>query len=331
MRPFESNNVTAFSQTERVREKIRFIFNPCSGRRRRNASLLPVLRDFISNRGLDAELTVTEGPGHATLLAREAVQAGFGRVAAVGGDGTVNEIAQALRHTPTALAFVPCGSGNGLARYLGLPSGPAGGLELLASATGRVALIDIGSANGLPFFNAMGIGLDAEVSRRFNRLTRRGMPAYVRTALGAFLRHRRQSCVITGPSGRETLDVILVAAANSDQYGNGAFIAPGASIDDGLLDLVTLAPAGAVGALFLGARLFLGSLHRSSLVKRRLGARFVIERREPGIIHTDGETHPAAATVEIKAYPRSLRVLVPTNSRAHANAEGTGGFVMGWG
>jgi diacylglycerol kinase (ATP) len=330
MRPSESNNVLALSQAEHARGKIRFIFNPCSGRRRRNASLLPLLRDFISSRGLDADLAVTEGPGHATVLAREAVQAGFGRVAAVGGDGTVNEIAQALRHTPTALVFVPCGSGNGLARHLGLPAGPEGGLELLASAAGRVALIDTGSAQGLPFFNAMGIGLDAEVSRRFNRLSRRGMPAYVRTALGAFLKRERQCCVITGPEGREALDVLLVAAANSDQYGNGALIAPGASIDDGLLDLVTIAPVSAPGALILGARLFLGTLNRSSLVKRRLGARFLIERREPGIIHTDGETHQAAAAVEVKVQPRSLRVLVPANSRARANPEGAAGFVVGW-
>ncbi len=312
------------------RGRTRFVFNPCSGRRRRNAHLLPLLREFISARGLDADVAVTEGPGHATLLAHEAVKSGCSRVVAVGGDGTVNEVAQALRHTPAALAFVPCGSGNGLARHLGLPRSPREALELTASPEARVALVDTGMADGRPFFNAMGLGFDAEVSRRFNSLSRRGLPAYIRTALAAFRERRSQDCAITGPQGREVREVLLVTAANSDQYGNGALIAPGARVDDGLLDLVAIAPVGAAGAFFLGVRLFAGNIHRSPRVRRWSGSRFAVERTRPGLIHTDGETHPAGSAVEIAAHPRSLRVLVSPRSRLAPPADGDVGFVVHW-
>ncbi len=165
-----------FHRRPRIRMKTCFIFNPHSGRQRRNARLLPLLRDFIASQRLEAELRTTEGPGHATILAREAVAAGCGRVVAVGGDGTMNEVAQALVRTPAALALVPCGSGNGLARHLGLPTCPCRALALLARGDAGVAIVDTGTAAGLPFFNAMGLGLDAEVSRRFNQLERAACP-----------------------------------------------------------------------------------------------------------------------------------------------------------
>ena len=247
--------------------KTRFIFNPVSGRHARNARLLPILRDFIGARALDADLVATEGPGHATVLAREAVNAGCARVVAVGGDGTMNEVAQALIHTPAALALVPCGSGNGLALHLGLPLAPLAALELVAAIGGRVAAVDTGSVNGHPFFNAMGLGLDADVSRRFTHLTTRGLPAYARTALTAFAQRRSEHCIVQTGSTRESLEILLIAVANSDQYGNRAYIAPGARVDDGQLDLVAIRPVGLLGAMSLGARLFLGNIDASPFVR----------------------------------------------------------------
>ncbi|HVS51167.1 MAG TPA: YegS/Rv2252/BmrU family lipid kinase [Opitutaceae bacterium] len=300
--------------------KARFIFNPTSGRNRRRPWLARTIRDFISARALDADLATTEGPGHATELARDAVQAGCPLVVAVGGDGTMNEVAQALRHTPTALALVPCGSGNGLALHLRLPRSLGVALDLIAGDRSRVAALDTGSANGLPFFNAMGLGLDADVSRRFNTLTKRGLPAYARTALAVVRELRHESVTITAEGRRETLDVLLLAIANSDQYGNNARIAPGARVDDGLLDLVAVGPTGFFGAAALAARLFLGNVDRSAHVRRWRGAHFLLERRAAGVIHTDGETHLTDPKIEIAVHPRSLRVLVPIASRAVAPA-----------
>ena len=175
--------------------------------------------------------------------------------------------------------------------------------------------MDTGTANGLPFFNVMGLGLDAEVSRRFNALTRRGLPAYVRTALGVVRDRRDESVCVTCHGQVETLDVLLLAVANSDQYGNHARIAPGGRADDGLLDLVAVRPVGLAGAAELAARLFLGNFDRSSLVRRWRGRRFVINRLSPGIIHTDGETFATSAAIEVIVHPGSLRVLVPMQSR----------------
>lgn len=302
--------------------KLRFIFNPKSGRQGRNAGILPLLRAYVGAHGA-ADLVCTEGPGHATDLAREAAAAGYQRVVAVGGDGTVNEVAQALIHTPVVMGLVPCGSGNGLALHLGLPKTVPAALALAAAPDCRVAELDTGSVNGLLFVNAMGLGLDADVARRFNSLTRRGLPAYARTALAAFLGRRTERCRITVGGRQETIEVLLIAVANSDQYGNNAKIAPGARVDDGILDLVAVRPVSLLAASVLGVRLFLGNVDRSRKVLRLNGARFMIERDAAGLVHTDGETHMAAAEVEVAVLPRSLRIAVPADCRAVASLSAT--------
>jgi len=291
--------------------KIRFIVNPCSGRNARRPWLANFIREFITARSLDAGLVTTTGPRHATELAQAALADGCDRVVAVGGDGTMNEIAQALLHSPAALGLVPCGSGNGLALHLGIPSGLRDALALAADETARVAAIDTGTANGHPFFNAMGCGFDAEISRRFNRLARRGLAAYACTGLSAFRARRSEWTVIHGGGRTEALSTLLVAVANSDQYGNGARIAPGARVDDGQLDLVAIRPVDFASAVPLIARLFLGRISGSPQVLRLRGARFLLERTSPGLIHTDGETHETGALVEVQVRPRSLRLLVP--------------------
>lgn len=299
--------------------KTRFIFNPCSGKNRRNPWLVPAIQVFIARHRLDGSLVFTARPGHATELARQALAEGCERVVAVGGDGTINEVAQALVGESAALAIVPCGSGNGLALHLGLPIRARRALALLADASARIAAIDTGTVNGHPFFNAMGLGFDAEISRRFNRLTRRGLPAYAHTGLTTFFRHNHERVTVSVGQGKpRTLDVFIVAVANSDQYGNNARIAPGARVDDGQLDLVAIWPPSLLGALPLAVRLFLGTLDRSPLVWRLRGTRFLIERAVPGLIHTDGETHETGATVEVAVLPRSLRIVVPAKSRVAA-------------
>lgn len=301
--------------------KTRFVVNPCSGRNRRRPWLADAIRDFARRGKLEAEVVVTEGPRHATELARTAAQSGHDVVVAVGGDGTMNEVAQGLVGSRTALALVPCGSGNGLALHLGLPRSLSGALHLVAGG-GRLAAIDTGSVNGKPFFNAMGLGFDAEVSRRFNSLVRRGLPAYVRTAASALRARRGERCTITGGGTSCVDDILLVAVANSDQYGNNARIAPGARVDDGMLDLVAVRPVSLFSLATLVPRLFLGTLPRSPHVFRMRASSFVIERGGPGIVHTDGETHETGARVEVAVHPRSLRVLVPLTCRVAA-AEAT--------
>jgi YegS/Rv2252/BmrU family lipid kinase len=309
---------------------LRFILNPTSGRTHRTARLSERLRAFVAERTPGAELVVTEGPGHATALAREAVEREYSRVVAVGGDGTMNEVAQALLHSQTALGLIPCGSGNGLALHLGLPTSAEAALDLAVSPAARIAAIDTGTVNGRPFFNAMGLGLDADVARRFNQLVRRGLWAYARTVLAAFRERRVETCFISCGSHREAVDALVVAVANSDQYGNRALIAPGARVDDGMLDLIAVRTLGPLAAAGLAARLFHGSFDRGAPVRRLRGARFVIERPAPGLFHTDGETHAGAALLEVAVHPRSLRLVVPADCTAIAPVEDrlTAGFAL---
>jgi diacylglycerol kinase (ATP) len=227
---------------------------------------------------------------------------------AVGGDGTLNEVAQALVHHDAVLGLIPCGSGNGLGRHLGIPGPGRGAFRTLLH--GQAREIDTGLANGLPFFNAMGIGFDAEISFRFNQLTRRGLAAYVRTALGTFFSSKSQPFVIRNGSSLATR-AFLITVANSDQYGNDAMIAPGASVDDGSLDLIAIESVDFFNALPLAVRLFTNTIDGSPSVRHLRGGHFVIERTAPGRLHTDGETHDTAADVEVTVLPRSLKIMAP--------------------
>ena len=294
--------------------KLRFILNPFSGRRRRLAGMRSQLADFIAARGLDAGIDLTEGPGHATSLARTAVAAGCERIVAVGGDGTLNEVGQALLRTPAALGLVPCGTGNGLARHLGLPLETGRALAVAADPRAEILNMDTGTANGWPFFNLMGLGFDADIGRRFNQLTRRSLAAYLRVGVAAFLQRGSERCTIEANGECESREILLICVANSDQYGSGAVIAPGARVDDGLLDLVAIGPSGYAGAALDALRLFRGRLDRSPRVRLWRGEKFVVTRAAAGPIHTDGELREAGASIEVAVAPRSLRVVVPART-----------------
>lgn len=290
--------------------RIRFIINPCSGGQR-GAAFQPVIARWGTAHSLTFDIVLTGGPGHATELAQDAVARGFSHVACVGGDGTVNEVARALVDTPAVLLILPHGSGNGLARHLGLPATVPAGLPLLLPETGRVTAIDTGSANGRFFCNVMGLGFDATIAGHFNAMTSRGLRGYVRTALRAFTDRRPEMYTIRAGGQSWQQSALLVAVANSDQYGNNFRIAPGASVTDGRLDLVTIAPLGARNALALLARILAGRPERSAEYRRVQGSEFTIQRTAPGQLHTDGEVQSATSEISVQVRPRSLRVLVP--------------------
>ena len=291
--------------------KIRFIVNPNSGHNRKRPWLTSAIERLILDHRLEADLRVTEAPEHATVLANEAVALGAERVVAVGGDGTLNEVARALVHTNTLLCLVPCGSGNGLALHLGLPLDFEKALQVSAAKNGTADLIDSGEANGHFFFNVMGLGLDAEVSRRFNQLKKRGFSAYARTAWSALQEHKSERVVFYSTDSKEDKkweDVCLLSIANSDQFGNHARIAPGASVKDGQLDLVAVPCSSLCEAFTLSARLFLGTLNAAPRVSMLRGASFCVERQREGIIHTDGETRHTGSRIEVRVHPNSLGI-----------------------
>jgi diacylglycerol kinase family enzyme len=281
-----------------------FIVNPRSGHA---ARILDPVRSFARSRGDDVVFTAR--PGHAGELAAQAVAAGCELVVSVGGDGTMNEVAGALVGTSAILGLVPCGSGNGLGRHLGIHGPPAHVFAVLQH--GRPRSMDTGLADGHPFFSIAGIGLEAEIAHRFNRLSHRGLPGYLKSGFSTFCEWHPQACTISHAGRRETLQVFTLAVANAGQYGNNARIAPDARIDDGSLDLVAVPPLTPWNALPLLFRLFSGGLGTAKGVAHRRADCFVIERNGPGLLHTDGEVHATGPIIEFRVRPASLRVMCP--------------------
>lgn len=291
--------------------KTLLIFNPVAGANRRDRRLGELLQAFVRRRDADAALVTTRHPGHATELAAQAAESGCAVVAAVGGDGTAHEVAIGLLGKDTALGFVPRGSGNGLARHLGVPLDPARALARLAEPADLSGWIDTGVIAGRPFINAAGCGFDAELARRFQASKRRGLRTYLALGWDLWRESRAEHYEIEAGTERFAVEAQIVACANSAQYGNGALIAPGAAVDDGQLDLVCLAPQGLLATLRVALQVFTGSLRGNPDARFRTGQEFVITRRQPGWIHTDGEPHWAPAQLPVQVRARSLKVLLP--------------------
>lgn len=287
-----------------LRLKTRFIINPRSGA---SGPAVEPVRAFAARQG--AGVVFTERPRHASELAAQALADGIELIVAVGGDGTMNEVAAVLRDTPAVFGLVPCGSGNGLGRQLGIHGSIGRALQILHE--GRTAVIDSGTADGHPFFCASGLGFEAELAARFNRLTKRGFLRYLSSGVALLREFEPIGCTITDRESRETMQAFTVAVANAAQYGNNAIIAPGARLDDGLINLTAVPPIGLISSLPLMYRLFAGTLNGHPRIKLHAGASFLVERAKPGLIHTDGETHQAGTRVEFAVRPASLRIRVP--------------------
>jgi diacylglycerol kinase (ATP) len=287
-----------------------FIVNPIAGRASARSHRLARVQDFIQSNRLNASIETTRRGGHAVELAHSAVRNGAQLVVSVGGDGTMNEVARALVGSSALYGMIPTGSGNGLGRDLGLPLEFGRALDVLLDGTVRE--IDTGEVNGLPFFNVMGLGFDAEIGRRFNLTHGRGFLNYLIIGTRAFFTYRRERLEIDiGDGTPVVLEAFVTSVANSTQYGNNARIAPRARLDDGVLDLVTITTGSPVAALPIVWRLFAGSIDRSHWVRTLSAPRFRIRRTAPGPIHTDGEVHDCEAVLDVLVRPRSLRVVVP--------------------
>ncbi|HEX2831698.1 MAG TPA: YegS/Rv2252/BmrU family lipid kinase [Thermoanaerobaculia bacterium] len=242
----------------------------------------------------------------------DAERDGVDVIYAVGGDGTVHETAKRLVGRKPALGILPIGSGNGFARHIGLPADPAASLQ--ACKGGRIETIDTAIVNGHPFLGVMGIGFDAMVADRFASSQVRGLETYVKEGLRAFAEFKAERYAITANGETQTRAAFVVAVANSGQYGNNARIAPLASLQDGLLDVVIIDDTRLIDAAFLLARLFHGSLHRAHGVTMLQTAEVVIRREQAGPAHLDGEPVTLEAELRVRVKPGSLRLLVPDHA-----------------
>ena len=290
------------------KKRILFIVNPISGHRDKR-KFGEEAAAVLGGGDITYEIVFTECAGHATELASSSA-GDYDIVAAVGGDGTLNEVARGLLHSDTAMAVIPCGSGNGLARCLHLPLKTSEAIRLLRD--GRVECIDTGTVNGKLFLSVAGIGLDAQTAEDFARDPRRGFIPYAHYATNNYFHLKPETVRITF-DGRKTLTCspMLVTFANSNQYGYNAVIAPHASLQDGLLDTCILSrPPLPLIPAFVGM-LMHGHLDRSRYLTEIQSARITVERPSSSVVNIDGEPVMMEAVLEVRVVPQSLRVVVP--------------------
>lgn len=284
------------------------IINPISGIHSKTG----MAEALSAHLGKDVEVVYTKGPGHATALARQAVSGGrVDTVVAVGGDGTINETAAALVGSQVKLGIVPCGSGNGLARHLHVPLNRDKALHLIK--TGTSLRCDSVTVNGRPCFCTMGLGFDASVSQAFANEPRRGLFTYARIAMGLFLKYKPLTYTIFTDSGEFSVNAFLIAVCNASQYGNNAYIAPSASLTDGLLDITILTGGTHAALAMAGLRLFTRGIERSHLVRTLRSRHVTLCRDQPGAGHIDGEALVLPEKVKIDIVPSSLSIIVPCN------------------
>jgi diacylglycerol kinase (ATP) len=296
--------------------KLAIIINPISGKHGHladaGASKYAQARELISRPEIEAEVVLTTAKGHGAVLAQGYVSQSYDLVIAWGGDGTVNEIAGPLIGTPTALAIVRSGSGDGLARSLGLPRDADRALHAALQGPSSASAIDVGYLGDRHFLNIAGIGFDATIATVFNQGARRGGMGYVRNGLnGVWSYEPRQYTLRLDDDARDGR-YFLVAFANGREYGNGIVLAPRADPRDGWLDVITVDAGPAWKQLWRSRRLAIGR-ERPAEGVHRTRVRSATVSGEHLHCHVDGETFETAGTLEVTIRPKSLRVCGPVS------------------
>ncbi len=285
---------------------ITFIINPISGTHSKDA-MPELIQQTIDAEKFDVDVRLTEYAGHASEIARQCVAQGTDVVAAVGGDGTINEVARSLTHTQTALAIVPCGSGNGLARHLCLPMDTRKSIEIINQC--NIEAFDYGVINEQPFFCTCGMGFDAFISLKFAEAGKRGPITYVENVLKEGLKYKPETYEIIDDSGTARYKAFLIACANASQYGNNAYIAPGATMKDGQMDVIVMEPFNALDAPQIAADLFMKTLGNNSKIKTFRTKHLHIRRQKPGAIHYDGDPIMTGTDIDVRIEHQGIRIL----------------------
>lgn len=287
--------------------KVIFIINPISGTVGKG-HIVGMVPQYLGDSRFEVDIKYTEHSGHAAELARQAASRAFDIAVAVGGDGTVNEVARSLVHTETALGIVPCGSGNGLARHLGIPMNPSGALRVIADC--NIEKLDYGMINDTPFFCTCGVGFDAFVSSKFAESGKRGLLSYIENTLREGLKYRSNTYDIEVDGEKQHYKAFLIACANASQYGNNVYIAPQASMSDGLMDVTIMEPFNVLEAPQIAIQLFNKSIDTNSRIRTFKCHRLHIHRNAPGVIHFDGDPKQEGKDLDVRLVESAIHVVV---------------------
>lgn len=290
------------------KRKILAVINPISGTS--NKEFMPeTIARCINPDKFDVVVRFTQHASHATLLTEEAIKEGFYGVIAVGGDGTINEVAAALRDSSTALGIIPCGSGNGLARHLGIPMNVEKALEIIN--LDNIEALDYCTANDRPFFCTCGVGFDAHVSQKFAEARKRGPLSYIQKTLVEYLKYRCKTYSIEMNDRVVTEKAFVIACGNASQYGNNAFITPRASMHDGLIDVTVIHPFTPLDTAVLGVLLFTRHIDQDTNINTFRTSELTIHRPKPDVMHIDGEPIMMDADIHIKCHKAGIKIFLP--------------------
>lgn len=297
-----------------MKRRILFIMNPISGTSNKKG-IPDLIHSGIDSERFDYEIRLTEYAGHAAAIAAEARDNHIDVVVAIGGDGTVNEVARSLVHSETALGIIPCGSGNGLARHLLLPLNVKKAIAVINKC--EIHKLDYGVINGHEFFCTCGMGFDAFVSQKFAESGKRGPISYLENILREGLKYKPETYVVEDETGTKRYKAFLISCANASQYGNNAYIAPQASMSDGLLDVVVMEPFDVLDAPQVSIDMMNKTLDKNSKIKTFRCKQLHIHRNQEGVIHYDGDPVMTGKDIDIHLEEKGINIVV--NADANKN------------
>ncbi len=290
-------------------KKVKFVHNPKSGIIHSPFIIHKAIDSALADAPFEYDFIETEYRGHAREIARQAAADGYGAVVAIGGDGTVNEVATALLHSHVSLGIIPMGSGNGLARGMQVPLMVRRAAKILID--GRVRVIDAGKIEDRYFFVNTGFGFEALIGKLFDDTSLRGPIPYFTIGFQEFLKYHPEVFIIKFNGKQVAVPALLVNIANQKGWGNGAIIAPHAEPDDGLLDICIIHRASFFYTLFHLPKLFTGNIEKVTKYERYQGREIQIIREKPGPFHYDGEPQDAGTLLNISVIPKALKIIVP--------------------
>jgi diacylglycerol kinase (ATP) len=292
-----------------LKANILFIINPISGGKKK-ASLPGLIDIYLDKTKFIPHYSFTQHVGHAAAIAATAEAKNFDIIVAVGGDGTINEIAPQVIAQNKVLGIIPFGSGNGLARSLKIPMKARGAIELINKF--NVQLIDAAKLNQRYFFNMAGMGFDAHISLAFAINKNRGLKGYAEMFIKEMINYKAQNYRIEIDGNTYEHRAFVVSIANSSQYGNNVHISPKSSLTDGLLDVCVVKPFPLYKIVVLLYQMMRGITDHSSMVEIIRGKNIKITREKEDSVHLDGEPILMGATIEAEVIPLSLQIITKT-------------------
>ncbi len=289
-------------------KNILFIINPISGTGK-HKTVENIIHEELDKSKFNPRIVYTDGPFQATALCKEAVEQGIEVIVAVGGDGTVNEIGQALVGTNSSLGIIPTGSGNGLARHLKIPFNIKKAIRVINQYNLRK--IDTATVNDKVFLSIAGIGYDAFVAKKFSKSSKRGFFSYFRIVSGEYPSYKPRKYVLKVDGKTITRRALLIAFANSNQFGNNTSIDPKATIDDGYIDLCILRRIPLLLIPFFVPLLFTKMFHKTQYIEIIRAKEATITRKKGKTMHFDGDPITMGKKLEMKVNPLSLNIIIP--------------------